>query len=89
MQRRLGRAVKAIRAQRGLTQEEVSAAAGLHPTYVSDIERGARNPSWEVMTRLASGIGVPIAEIARAYDAESASERPADPASGRPASKQP
>lgn len=69
VQRRLGRAVQAIRTRKGLTQEHVSAAAGLHPTYVSDIERGARNPSWEVMTRLAGGMGVTIGEIARAYDA--------------------
>lgn len=68
MQRRLGRAVQAVRRRQGLTQEQVSAAAGLHPTYVSDIERGARNPSWEVMTRLAAGMGVTIAEVARAYD---------------------
>lgn len=68
VQRRLGRAVKRVRVDRGLTQEQVSAASGLHPTYISDIERGARNPSWEAITRLADGIGVPVAEISRAYD---------------------
>ena len=67
---RLGRAVKQIRIQRGLTQEQVSAASGLHPTYISDIERGARNPSWQVITRLADGIGVSTAEIAEHYDAQ-------------------
>lgn len=74
VQRRLGRAVKAVRAGQGLTQEQVSAAAGLHPTYVSDIERGARNPSWEAMTRLAEGMGVAIGEIAIAYDGQDARE---------------
>jgi transcriptional regulator with XRE-family HTH domain len=69
-QARLGRAVKQIRVQRGLTQEQVSAASGLHPTYISDIERGARNPSWEAITRLAGGIGVPTADIAQHYDAQ-------------------
>lgn len=69
-QARLGRAVKQIRIQRGLTQEQVSAASGLHPTYISDIERGARNPSWEAITRLAGGIGVPTADIARHYDTQ-------------------
>jgi transcriptional regulator with XRE-family HTH domain len=64
----LGRAVKAVRISHGLTQEQVSAASGLHPTYISDIERGARNPSWEAITRLAVGIGVPVEEIARGYD---------------------
>jgi transcriptional regulator with XRE-family HTH domain len=68
IQQRLGRAVKAVRVSRGLTQEQVSAASGLHPTYISDIERGARNPSWEAMTRLASGIGVTVEELARSYE---------------------
>ncbi len=68
VQLRLGRAIRAIRARQGLTQEQVSAVAGLHPTYVSDIERGARNPSWEAITRLATGMGVTTSEIARAYE---------------------
>lgn len=55
----------------GLTQEQVSAASGLHPTYISDIERGARNPSWEAITRLAGGIGVPVSEIGRGYEEHS------------------
>jgi len=38
------------------------------PRHVSDTERGARNPSWEAMSRLAHGMGVAIAEIAREYD---------------------
>lgn len=71
IKRRLGRAVKAVRVSRGLTQEQVSAASGLHPTYISDIERGARNPSWEAITRLADGIGITVEEIARSYDDES------------------
>jgi transcriptional regulator with XRE-family HTH domain len=68
VQRRLGQAVKAVRAAQGKTQEDVARASGLHPTYISDIERGARNPSWEAVTRLAKGLGVPVAEIAAEYD---------------------
>jgi transcriptional regulator with XRE-family HTH domain len=65
---RLGRAVKTVRRGRGLTQEQVSAVSGLHPTYISDIERGVRNPGWEAVTRLAQGIGVSVEEIARTYE---------------------
>jgi transcriptional regulator with XRE-family HTH domain len=68
---RLGRAVKAVRRGRGLTQEQVSAVSGLHPTYISDIERGVRNPGWEAVTRLAAGIGVSLEEIARLYESQS------------------
>ncbi|HMJ35011.1 MAG TPA: helix-turn-helix transcriptional regulator [Baekduia sp.] len=65
---RLGRAVKSVRHGRGLTQEQVSAGSGLHPTYISDIERGVRNPGWDAVTRLALGIGVSVQEIARRYE---------------------
>jgi transcriptional regulator with XRE-family HTH domain len=68
IQVRLGRAVKRIRVERGLTQEQVSAISGLHPTYISDIERGVRNPSFEAITRLADGIGVTVADIGRGFD---------------------
>jgi transcriptional regulator with XRE-family HTH domain len=67
-QARLGRAVKAVRLAQGLTQEELAARADLHPTYISDIERGARNPSWDAVARLAEGMGVPVADIAAEYD---------------------
>lgn len=76
VQQRLGKAVRTVRARQEFTQEQVSEAAGLHPTYVSDIERGARNPSWEAMTRLANGMGVTITEIAEAYDSQEALDRP-------------
>lgn len=65
---RLGQAVKAIRTAQRLTQEDLAARADLHPTYISDVERGARNPSWDVIARLAEGMGVPVATIAAEYD---------------------
>jgi transcriptional regulator with XRE-family HTH domain len=67
-QARIGKAIKAIRTAQGLTQEELAARADLHPTYISDVERGVRNPSWDVVARLAEGMGVPAAVIAAEYD---------------------
>jgi transcriptional regulator with XRE-family HTH domain len=68
VQERLGRAVKEIRAARSLTQEELAHRSGLHPTYVSDVERGARNPSFQALVQLADGLGSTLAEIGAAYD---------------------
>jgi transcriptional regulator with XRE-family HTH domain len=64
----LGLSVKEVRARVGKTQEQVANAIGMHATYISDIERGARNPSWEAITRLARGMGVGVADIALEFD---------------------
>jgi transcriptional regulator with XRE-family HTH domain len=68
IQQLLGKAVKEVRASRAITQEELAARSGLHATYISDIERGARNPSFAVLVRLADGLGATLAEIGAAYD---------------------
>lgn len=67
-QARLGKAIKTVRTAQGLTQEDLAAKADLHPTYISDVERGVRNPSWDVIARIAEGMGLPVARIAAEYD---------------------
>jgi transcriptional regulator with XRE-family HTH domain len=65
----LGRAVRDARMAQGLTQKQVAERTGVHVTYISDIERGARNPSWKTIVSLAAGMGVSTADIAGRYDA--------------------
>jgi transcriptional regulator with XRE-family HTH domain len=60
----LGRAVRAIRDEQGLSQPQVAQASGLQQTWISHIENGRRNPSWSNLGRLADGLGVTVAEIA-------------------------
>jgi transcriptional regulator with XRE-family HTH domain len=60
----LGLAVKELRARRGLSQEELAHASGLHPTYISGIERGLRNPTWRSLSRLCGALGVKLSELA-------------------------
>lgn len=67
----LGEAVKAVRVRAGKTQEQVGNAIGMHVTYLSDIERGARNPSWDAIARIARGIGVGVTDIAAEFDKRS------------------
>ena len=55
---RLGWNIKRLRQERGLSQEAFAHEAGLHRTYVSDIERGARNPTITVVEKLAGPLGV-------------------------------
>ncbi len=58
-----GAAVKGRRLHLGLTQEELAARAELHRTYVTDIERGARNLSLESIDKLARALQMTIAEL--------------------------
>lgn len=64
--RLLGRAVRELREQRGLSVEALAAAASLHATYVTGLEQGRKNPSYHQLLRLAEGLGVqPIALLLR------------------------
>ena len=50
---RLGANVRRLRETQGWSQEEYADRAGIHRTYVSDIERGRRNPTVTVVEKLA------------------------------------
>jgi transcriptional regulator with XRE-family HTH domain len=52
-----------IRKRRGLTQEQLGWAAGLHQTAVARIESGERKPTLETIFKLAAGLEVPPAEL--------------------------
>ena len=51
--RGFGQAVRARRGEMGISQEELGFRAKIHRTYVSDVERGTRNPTVKVIWKLA------------------------------------
>lgn len=59
----LGRNVRRLRQQKGLTQEELAFEAEIDLTYMGGIERGKRNPSLLVMVRVADALGVPLVKL--------------------------
>lgn len=61
----LGRAIRELRCERDVTIEGLAFAADVHPTYLSSIERGLRNPSWRVVRSLAGALQIPVADLAR------------------------
>lgn len=65
----LGRRLAELREQAKMTQESLADAAGLHWTYVGQVERGERNLSYKNLLKLAHGLGVEVAELVRANDA--------------------
>ena len=66
---RFGFAVKDRREALGLTQEEFAERAGIHRTYLSDIERGTRNVSLVNIERVAQGLALKMSELFQAVEA--------------------
>jgi transcriptional regulator with XRE-family HTH domain len=60
---RFGTAVKFRREGLGLTQEDLADKAGIHRTYLSDVERGTRNLSLVNIERLAAALGLKVSEL--------------------------
>lgn len=59
----LGRAVRQLRQERKLSIEALADLAGMHTTYLSGIERGRYNPSWNKLGALAQALGVELSEV--------------------------
>lgn len=52
-----------LRAQRGMSQEHLAAACGLHRTFIGHVERQMRNASIDNIEHMANALGVPLAEL--------------------------
>ncbi len=75
----LGRAVRELRARRGLSQEQLGFRCDLHRNYVGAIERGEINPTFRVLLKLERGLKLPLSEITQCYERHER-ERLHDPA---------
>lgn len=62
---RFGLALRHAREQLHLSQESLAEYAGLHRTYIGQVERGERNISVDSMERLAGAVGMELWEMLR------------------------
>ena len=60
-----GQALRERRAEQGLTQEELAFKSGYHPTYIGQLERGAKNPSLRTIMSLAAVLDTTGSELVR------------------------
>ncbi len=59
----LGRRIAFLRKQRGYTQLTLSIDSGLAMSFISDLERGRRNPSIETLWKIAKTLDVTLEEL--------------------------
>lgn len=62
---KFGKRVKQVRLSKGLSQGDLAKILGVHPSYISSIERGVRNMSLKNIERLAKALGVSIEKLVK------------------------
>jgi len=55
--------IKEVRLKKNMSQGDVAKILGVHRSYISGLERGARNPSLITAQKVAKALGVSIKEI--------------------------
>jgi transcriptional regulator with XRE-family HTH domain len=65
----LGDTLREFRTELGLSQEEYGFRCGLDRTYVSGVERGVRNPTFQIICRFVSSLEVSLEAFFRRVDA--------------------
>jgi len=64
---RFRKALRELRTERGLSQDELAARAGLDRNYIGMIERGARNPAIVNVVKIAEALDVTPSELFRDF----------------------
>ena len=59
----LGKAIRTLRKEKGITQDVLSGLAGIARTHLTMIENGSIHASIETVWKIAQGLGIPASEI--------------------------
>jgi transcriptional regulator with XRE-family HTH domain len=75
LQHRLGERMQALRADREVTQEVLAARIGISQKYLSELERGAKAPSWQTLVAIAhKGFEIKLAALLFGIDEDVGAE---------------
>jgi transcriptional regulator with XRE-family HTH domain len=61
----LGRAIRQLREQRGVSASELAAASGFERQQISAVEAGRLDPTYDLLIALADGLGVALSALVR------------------------
>ena len=59
----VGNRLRSYRLARGMSQERLAEGAGLHPTYIGQVERGEKNLTIESLEKITRALGVPMSNV--------------------------
>ena len=64
----VGQRLRLRRQELGYSQELTSEKAGLHPTYIGQVERGEKNATLESIEKIVAALNVPLSKLFDKYD---------------------
>lgn len=59
----LGRRIRLLRKENGLSQAELGERAGLHHTFLSHVERAEKEPSFGTLWAIADALGISVSRL--------------------------
>lgn len=59
----LGKRIQYLRLNRKMSQEDLALECEINKNYLSDLERGCRNPTVKVLAKIARGLGISLSEL--------------------------
>ena len=65
-----GRTLREARTRAGLSQERLAFRCGVHPTYISQMERGLKSPTLDVVAALAKALAQQPSALIRAAEGD-------------------
>ena len=63
MTKELGRRIRAERTAKKMTQEELAECAGLHPTYIGQVERGEKSLTVASLEKIVEGLEISFSDL--------------------------
>ncbi|WP_322969487.1 helix-turn-helix transcriptional regulator [Faecalibacter sp. LW9] len=63
-----GKKISELRKEKGFSQEKLALEANIDRTYISDIEKGNRNISLEILDKLSKALKIHISQIFKDYN---------------------
>lgn len=74
VRRAFSKVLREFRLENEMTQEELGFEAGCHSTFISQLERGLKQPSLATILILAKGLGIKPGDMVNAVDKKLASQ---------------
>ena len=59
----IGERIRIYRLKRGFSQEQLAELAGVHPTYIGQLERGEKNATMETIEKVSLALEIPLSEL--------------------------